>query len=69
MLPARGRQVFRQEGLNVQPFPVSFWSEDLGGFTVFWFLPSVGALTRSQTALREMYGRAFYAVRGVLASR
>jgi uncharacterized SAM-binding protein YcdF (DUF218 family) len=62
----RARQVFRQEGLVVEPFPVSFWSENLGRFSVFWFLPSVSALTKSQTALREAYGRAFYAIRGAI---
>lgn len=62
---SRARQVFRQAGLTVEPFPVSFWSSDLGGFSVFWFLPSVSALSRTQTALRELYGRAFYALKGV----
>ena len=65
----RARQVFQQAGLNVEPFPVSFWSSDLGGFSVFWLLPSVNALGRSQTALREFYGRAFYGLRGAIASR
>ena len=65
----RARQVFQQEGLVVEPFPVSFWSENIGGFSVFWFLPSVSALAKSQTALREMYGRVFYGLRGAIASR
>jgi uncharacterized SAM-binding protein YcdF (DUF218 family) len=65
----RARQLFEQMGLVVEPFPVSFRMSDLGGFSVFWFLPSVHALAESQTALRELYGRAFYGVRGALASR
>ena len=62
----RARQVFQQTGLTVEPFPVSFWSSDLGGFSVFWFLPSVNALARTQTAIREWYGRAFYGLRGAI---
>ena len=62
----RARQVFQQAGLTVEPFPVSFWSSDLGGFSVFWFLPSVNALSRTQTAIREWYGRAFYGLRGAI---
>jgi uncharacterized SAM-binding protein YcdF (DUF218 family) len=65
----RARQVFQQAGLVVEPFPVSFWSSDMGGFSVFWFLPTVGALGKTQTALRELYGRAFYGIRGAIASR
>jgi len=65
----RARQLFQQAGLVVEPFPVSFWSSDLGGFSVFWFLPSVNALGETQTALREWYGRAFYGIRGAIASR
>ena len=65
----RARQVFQQAGLVVEPFPVSFWSSDLSGFTVFWFLPSVNALAETQTALRELYGRAFYGIRGAFTSR
>jgi len=63
----RARQVFQQEGVAVEPFPVSFWSSDAGGFSLFWFLPSVSALNKTHTALREWYGRAFYGLRGALA--
>lgn len=65
----RARQVFQQEGLTVEPFPVSFSSSGPGSFSVFWFMPSVNALSKTQTALRELYGRAFYAIRGAIASR
>ena len=64
----RARQVFQQAGLTVEPFPVSFWSSDLGGFSVFWFLPSVNALGETQTALREFYGRVFYRLKGAITS-
>ncbi len=65
----RARQIFQQAGLVVEPFPVSFWSSDLDGFSVFWILPSVSALNKTQTALRELYGRGFYGLRGAIASR
>lgn len=66
---SRARQVFQQAGLAVEPFPVSFGSSDTGGVSVFWFLPSVNALGKTQTALRELYGRAFYGIRGAIAPR
>jgi uncharacterized SAM-binding protein YcdF (DUF218 family) len=65
----RAMQLFQQEGIAVEPFPVSFRSADLDGFSVFWLLPSVNALAKTQTALREWYGRAFYGLRDAIASR
>jgi uncharacterized SAM-binding protein YcdF (DUF218 family) len=60
----RARQIFEQAGVVVEPFPVDFWfSEAGGGWTVLDFLPSVGALQQTQTALRELYGRAYYRLR------
>ncbi len=56
----RARQIFEQQGLAVEPFPVDFWFSQGGTATVVSFLPSVGALSQTQTALREFYGRAFY---------
>lgn len=65
----RARQLFEEEGVVVDPFPVSFSSPDLGSLTVLSVLPSVRALADSQTAIREMYGRAFYWLRSVVAPR
>lgn len=65
----RAQQVFRQAGLTVEPFPVSFWSTDSRPLSVFSFLPSVNALAESQTAVREMYGRAFYGILGLFGSQ
>lgn len=62
----RARQVFTQAGIVVDPFPVSFWSAESTGISVFSFLPSVTALGKSQTAIREMYGRAFYWLKSVI---
>ena len=61
----RARMLFEQSGMVVDPFPVSFWSSERT-ITLFSFLPSVSALEKSQTALREMYGRAYYWVRGTV---
>jgi uncharacterized SAM-binding protein YcdF (DUF218 family) len=62
----RAQQLFSRAGFIVEPFPVSFRSP---GFrlTVFSFLPSVSSLRETQTALRELYGRAFYWVTGAIA--
>lgn len=65
----RARQIFGQAGLAVEPFPVSFWSSDSQTMTVFSFVPSVSALNETHTALRELYGRAFYWLKGALAAR
>ncbi len=59
----RARQVFEQQGLVVEPFPVDFRFSEGGSTTILDFLPSVGALDQTQTALREFYGRAFYWLR------
>ncbi len=59
----RARQIFEQQGLVVEPFPVDFSFSEGGRLTALSFLPSVGALSKTQTALRELYGRAFYQVR------
>lgn len=64
----RAQQVFGQSGLTVDPFPVSFWSSESSSLSVFSFLPSVSALGKSQTAIREMYGRAFYGLKAVIDS-
>ena len=64
----RARQLFNQAGFVVEPFPVSFRSPAFR-MTVFSFLPSVTSLRDTQTALRELYGRAFYWVKDAIASR
>lgn len=56
----RARQVFEQQGLSVEPFPVDFWISEGRQLTALDFFPSLDALTQTQTALRELYGRAFY---------
>jgi uncharacterized SAM-binding protein YcdF (DUF218 family) len=65
----RAQQIFRQAGLNVDPFSVSFASSDSRSLTVFSFLPSVSALGQTQTSVRELYGRAFYWLKGAIDSQ
>jgi len=62
----RARLLFEQQGMLVDPFPVSFWSSEGGAVTPLSFLPSVSALGETQMALREFYGRAFYWLRARL---
>jgi uncharacterized SAM-binding protein YcdF (DUF218 family) len=62
----RARQVFEQAGVIVDPFPVSF-SGSGSRLALTSVLPSVSALSQTQTALRELYGRAFYWLRNTLS--
>jgi uncharacterized SAM-binding protein YcdF (DUF218 family) len=56
----RARQQFEAAGIIVEPFPVDFATTKGRRLTMLDFLPSVGAMGQTQTALRELYGRAFY---------
>ncbi len=56
----RARQIFEQQGLAVEPFPVDFRFSAARETSLLDVLPSVGALGQTQTALRELYGRLFY---------
>lgn len=59
---ARARQLFERVGLTVVPFPVDFQVPAGGALSVIDFLPSAGALSQTEMAWREMYGRLFYMV-------
>ncbi len=65
----RARQVFEQQGLAVASFPVSFAVDSSNDLMLMRFIPSVDALSQTHTAVRELYGRAFYAMRGPAAPR
>lgn len=60
----RARQLFERQGIVVDPFPVDFAVSQGTRRTVLDFLPSIDALDKTQTALRELYGRAYYGVLG-----
>jgi uncharacterized SAM-binding protein YcdF (DUF218 family) len=63
----RAQRVFERAGLAVVPFPVDFRGGSAGrtGFTsvVLSFVPNAAALLGTENAMRELYARAFYAVR------
>jgi uncharacterized SAM-binding protein YcdF (DUF218 family) len=65
----RARLVFEQQGLMVTTFPVDFAVGSYDGLTLMKFFPSVDALRQTHTALRELYGRAFYRLWGTAAPR
>lgn len=56
----RARQQFEEQGMAVEPFPVDFWLSEGTRRTVLDVLPSVSALRQTESAVRELYGRAFY---------
>jgi len=56
----RATQIFTAAGFIVDPFPVDFWFSADARTTILDVVPSVGALHQTQTALRELYGRAYY---------
>lgn len=58
----RAQKLFEREGLKVIPFPVNFQVSAGGALSVIDFLPSAGALSLTERAWREMYGRMFYLV-------
>jgi uncharacterized SAM-binding protein YcdF (DUF218 family) len=64
---ARARRAFETEGLTVIRFPVDFKGSEAGRFgmisLVRSLVPSAAALLGTENALRELYGRLFYAIR------
>jgi len=60
----RAEMLFRKSGFEVTPFPVDLQTSENSGITPLSFLPSVQALARSETAIREMIGLAYYWVLG-----
>jgi uncharacterized SAM-binding protein YcdF (DUF218 family) len=61
----RAVSLFEQQGLQVYPYPVDF---EAGRLRLSWSLlvPHPGNLRATQQALREGYGRAYYALRAQL---
>ena len=60
----RAAQAFRQAGVAFTPFPVDFRCDRERSLSAVDFLPKAEALQMTETALREWYGYAFYAVFG-----
>jgi uncharacterized SAM-binding protein YcdF (DUF218 family) len=58
----RAQVIFEEVGIKVLPYPVDFWISAEGGGPTQYF-PSAGALYRTDIAIRELLGRAFYRVK------
>lgn len=53
---------FRRAGIDCQPFPVDFRLDRTRPVMLLDFVPSAGAWKDTETALRELYGYAFYRI-------
>jgi uncharacterized SAM-binding protein YcdF (DUF218 family) len=60
----RAARIFRKAGVNFVPFPVDYQVDPRSPLTLLDFLPRAEALARTEAALRELLGIAFYALRG-----
>lgn len=56
----RAAYQFRRSGVDFQPFPVDFRQDRTRSLQLLDFVPSAGAWQGTETALREIYGYAFY---------
>lgn len=56
----RAQMLFARAGLDVLPFPVDFQVPEGKTFTLMDVLPRGESLNQSETALRELYGIAYY---------
>jgi uncharacterized SAM-binding protein YcdF (DUF218 family) len=56
----RAAYQFRRAGVDCQPFPVDFRQDRTRSVQLLDFVPSAGAWQGTETALREIYGYAFY---------
>jgi len=59
----RARHVFTAYGLDVVPFPVDFHSGATRSLTILDIVPTASSLWKSEIALRELLGRAYYRVK------
>lgn len=58
----RSVYLFRKAGVDCQPFPVDYHLDRTRSLNALDFIPSGGAWQGTETALRELYGYAFYRV-------
>ena len=64
----RAQFLFEQEGLKVTPYPVDFKISEQQ-ITLMDFLPSAQSLSMSDTAIRELIGRAYYKLKAQFTLR
>jgi uncharacterized SAM-binding protein YcdF (DUF218 family) len=55
--------LFERAGLEVIPFCVDFQVSEGGKLTILDFMPQAGSLCQTGTALRELYGYAYYLIK------
>jgi uncharacterized SAM-binding protein YcdF (DUF218 family) len=60
----RAMRLFRGAGVEILPFPVDYRTMPNRALPYLDYLPTAGALEKTELALRECYGIAFYAVFG-----
>jgi uncharacterized SAM-binding protein YcdF (DUF218 family) len=60
----RAARLFRKAGVDFVPFPVAFQVDPKGPLVFLDFLPRAEGLRSTESALRELYGIAFYALTG-----
>jgi uncharacterized SAM-binding protein YcdF (DUF218 family) len=58
----RSAWLFRRAGVECTVFPVDFRNDPARRLSLLDFLPSAGALTETETALREIYGNLYYRI-------
>jgi uncharacterized SAM-binding protein YcdF (DUF218 family) len=58
----RAARSFRKAGVDFVPFAVDYQVDPEGAVSLLDFLPRAGGLRDTEAALREWYGRAFYAL-------
>jgi uncharacterized SAM-binding protein YcdF (DUF218 family) len=63
----RARRLFAAYGLDVIPYPVDFNSDSARTLTLLDIVPNALSLLKSEVALRELLGRAFYEVKLALS--
>ena len=59
----RAKAQFEAKGFRVVAYPVDFLVSSEMQITILDFLPSANALSQTELAIRELYGRIFYQIR------
>lgn len=59
----RAKARFEAKGFRVLAYPVDFLASSERQITILDFLPSASALSQTELAIREFYGRIFYQIR------
>lgn len=59
----RSTTLFERAGFVVEPFAVDFQVSQAQRLNILDVLPDAAALKQTETALRELYGRAYYALK------